>query len=75
MRASFGNTEKKLIETVAVETGCAKKDIKITNKVKALGHATYSLDVCGKQMVYKQVGSLFMKDSEAEKMMEDMQKK
>lgn len=67
-RQVFGITEKDLIKQVSVETGCAQDKISITDKIKNFGNATYSLDVCGKKMVYKQVGSIFMTAEQADKL-------
>jgi len=73
-RTAFGMTETKLIQTVSVEQGCPKEDIKILDKVKSTGNATYSLNVCGKRMVYKQVGSVFMESSKADNLVNSMSK-
>ncbi|AUC84365.1 hypothetical protein CW731_03210 [Polaribacter sp. ALD11] len=70
-RTVFGTTEKNLIKTVAIEQNCSKEKIKIIDKIKGLHGATYSLDVCGKRIVYKQVGSVFMESSKADKMVKD----
>ncbi len=67
-RTMLGVTEKDLIETVSVEQGCPREKIKILSKIKKIGNATYSLDVCGKRVVYKQVGSVFMTAEKADKM-------
>lgn len=61
-----GTTESKLIKTVSVEQGCPVENVKVIDKVKTLGNATYSLDVCGKRVVYKQIGSVFMEGSKAD---------
>ncbi|RXG33003.1 hypothetical protein SAMN02745246_00156 [Leeuwenhoekiella marinoflava DSM 3653] len=74
-RTLTGNTEKTMIKTVSVEQGCEVKNIKLLDKVKTWQGATYSLDVCGTRMVYKQVGSVFMESGAAEKMKEDLQNK
>lgn len=74
MRTMFGTTEKTLIKTVAIEQNCDSKNIKIIEKVKGLHGATYALDACGKRVVYKQVGSVFMEKSEADKMLENLNK-
>lgn len=67
-RTISGNTEKDLIKQVSVETGCSEDKITIVDKVKNMGNATYSLDVCGKKMVYKQIGSVFMSSEDANKL-------
>jgi len=68
-RTMFGTTEKNLIKTVAIEQNCDKEKIEIKEKIKGLHGATYALDACGKRFVYKQVGSVFMEASKADKMM------
>ncbi|MBZ9729998.1 hypothetical protein LB467_09900 [Salegentibacter sp. JZCK2] len=71
-RTMFGTTEKTLIKTVSVEQGCEKENIEIIDSVKGLHGATYSLDVCGDRMVYKEVGSVFMEASVADKKVEEL---
>jgi hypothetical protein len=66
-RTVFGTTEKRLIQTVAIEQNCPQDSVKIIDKVKVAGHATYALDACGERKIYKQVGSVFMEASQAEK--------
>ena len=73
-RTMFGTTEKNLIKTVSIEQNCDAENIEIKHKLKGLGGATYALDVCGTRMVYKQVGSVFMESSKADKMVEDLKK-
>ncbi|MGJ8745799.1 hypothetical protein [Polaribacter sp.] len=70
-RTVFGTTEKNLIKTVAIEQNCSKEKIKIVDSIKGLHGATYSLDACGKRIVYKQVGSVFMESSKADKMIKE----
>ena len=65
-RTMFGITESTLVKTVAIEQNCPSESIKILEKVKGLHGATYSLDVGGKRLVYKQVGSVFMEASKAD---------
>lgn len=69
-RTVFGTTEKTLIKTVSIEQNCPKENIKVVDKNKGLHGATYALDVCGKRIVYKQVGSVFMESTKADKMVE-----
>ena len=73
-RTAFGMTESKLIQTVSVEQGCPKENIKILDKVKSVDNATYSLDVCGKRMVYKQIGSVLMEASKADNITNNINK-
>ncbi|MDY3352412.1 hypothetical protein PG357_10535 [Riemerella anatipestifer] len=74
-RAMFGVTEKKLIQTVSVEQGCSTENIKVLDKVVTTGNATYALDVCGKRMVYKQIGSVFMESSKADETINNLNKR
>ncbi len=69
MRKTFGTTEEDLIKTVSLEQGCPKENIKILDKIQTLGNATYSLDVCGKKITYKQIGSVFMTAERADKIL------
>lgn len=77
MRAISGSTEKDMLKKVSLETGCSIADIKVIDKSKkatSTGNDVYVLDVCGKRMVYKHIGSVFMRDKEADKLMEEVQK-
>ncbi|MFZ3563414.1 hypothetical protein [Tenacibaculum finnmarkense] len=71
-RTIFGTTEKTLIKTVSIEQNCEKENIKIIGKIKGLHGATYSLSACGKRLVYKQVGSVFMESTKANKMVKSL---
>lgn len=62
-----GETTDNLKEQVSIEQGCAIEKIKILNKHQTSSDTTYSLNVCGKRMAYKQVGSNFIEASKAEK--------
>lgn len=62
-RTLFGTTKGTLRETVAIEQNCPKDNIKIINSVRGLHGATYAVDACGKRVIYKQVGSVFMEES------------
>lgn len=68
-RGTTGATKSKLIQTVSVEQGCAEENIKILNESRNYASATYSLDVCGNRMVYKQVGTVFMQALQADKLL------
>lgn len=59
----MGYSDKEVIKTVAIEQNCPKEDIKILDKINRLGHATYSIEACGKHVVYKRVGSVLMESS------------
>ncbi|AQX87858.1 MULTISPECIES: hypothetical protein [Elizabethkingia] len=59
----MGYSDKEVIKTVAIEQNCPKEDIKILDKINRLGHATYSIEACGKHFVYKRVGSVLMESS------------
>jgi hypothetical protein len=69
MRTMSGATINNLKKQVSIEQGCDIDKIAILEKQQASGNATYALDVCGKRMVYKQVGSIFMEAAKADKMM------
>lgn len=73
-RTIFGTTEKNLVKTISIEQNCSKENIKITNKIKGLHGATYSVEACGKRYVYKQVGSVFMESSKADKLVNSLKK-
>lgn len=68
-RQVFGNTEEDLIKQVSIETGCPSSKIVVTEKIQNLGNATYALNVCDKKVIYKQVGSVFMKADEADRLL------
>jgi len=65
-RTLMGNTEGNLISTVSIEQNCPKENIEILQKEKGLHGATYALNVCGKRVIYKQVGTVFMESSKAD---------
>ncbi|MCL1691625.1 hypothetical protein CMT57_01565 [Elizabethkingia anophelis] len=73
-RNLFGATESDLIKTVAIDQGCPAENIKILESQKGAYGATYSLDVCGKKMIYKQWGTAFVEASKAEEAMKNMKK-
>ncbi len=52
---------------VAVETGCPKENIKLISKSTNFfsQNATYAYDACGKRVVYKKVGSVYMRAEDA----------
>ncbi|WP_372483325.1 hypothetical protein AB9J70_06855 [Elizabethkingia anophelis] len=59
----MGYSNEEVIKTVAIEQNCPKDSIKILDKISRMGHATYSIDACGKHVVYKRVGSVLMESS------------
>lgn len=71
-RGTTGATESKLIKTVSVEQGCPVENIKVIDKVKGLGSATYSIEACGKRYVYKQAGTTFMESSKMQNIMQSV---
>ncbi|AZA78140.1 hypothetical protein EG347_11750 [Chryseobacterium sp. G0186] len=71
-RSMTGTTESKLIKTVSVEQGCSIENVKVLDKIRTAGNATYSLDACGKRVVYKQIGTVFMESSKAEETVKKM---
>ena len=73
MRGVSGATKKQLIQRVSIKEDCPKENIEILSQARNRGGATYELNVCGERMVYEQVGSVFMKASEADKIRESIQ--
>lgn len=73
-RSMTGTTESKLLKTVAVEQGCLVENVRVIDKIKTMGNATYSLDACGKRVVYKQIGTVFMESSKADETVKNMGK-
>lgn len=71
-RTVSGSTINTLKKQVSIEQGCDIDNIELLEKQQAAGNATYALDVCGKRMVYKQVGSVFMESSKADKTVNDL---
>lgn len=69
VRTMSGATEGNLKKQVSVEQGCPIEKIEILDSQKAAGNATYSIDVCGKRMVYRQIGSVFMEKGEADELL------
>lgn len=59
VRTVTGGTESKLIKTVSLETGCSPEKIRVLDKVTSVSSGTYTLDACGKKMIYKQSGGVF----------------
>ena len=59
-RTFYGTTESTLIKTVAIEHNCPKENVKVVERLKGVHGATYAVDACGKRLVYKQTGSVFM---------------
>lgn len=68
VRTFSGATEKNLVKQVSIEQGCPVDSIKIVDRQKSAGNATYALEGCGKRMVYSQVGSVFMESSKKDQM-------
>lgn len=73
-RTWTGSTEKNLIKTVSIEQNCSKENIKIVDRIKRSGGATYSIEACGKRYVYKQVGSVFMEATKAKNLSNSLTK-
>lgn len=65
LRGVTGSTQNALIKQVAVETGCPQENIKIVEMSRNAGAGTFALDVCGERKIYKQIGSVFMSNEEA----------
>lgn len=66
VNSTQGATEKTLIKTVSIDQNCPVDSIRVTDKVKNMAHATYALEVCGKRVVYQQLGTAFMEKSQAQ---------
>lgn len=74
LRGVTGSTQGALIKQVAVETGCPEEKIKIIEMSRNTGSGTFALDVCGERKIYKQIGSVFMSNEEANKLNEKLKK-
>ncbi|MDM1328109.1 hypothetical protein [Myroides odoratimimus] len=74
LRGVTGSTKGALIKQVAVETGCHEEKIKIIEMSRNAGSGTFALDVCGERKIYKQIGSVFMSNEEANKLNEKLKK-
>ncbi len=70
----MGYSNEEVIKTVAIEQNCPKQDVKIIDKINRMGHATYSIEACGKHFVYKRVGSVLMESSKLNETVEKAQK-
>lgn len=73
-RTLSGATQTNLIKTVSIEQNCPKANVKVLDKVRGVGQATYSVEACGKTYVYKQIGSVFMEGSKADDITNSMKK-
>lgn len=71
-RSMSGTTIGSLKKQVSIEQGCDVDKIEVLDQQRSAGNATYALDVCGTRMVYKQIGSVFMESSKADKMIKDL---
>ena len=56
--------------TESIEQNCPVGELKVVEKVKGVGQATYAIEGCGKRFVYKQMGSIFMESSKADSMLQ-----
>lgn len=54
---SCGVSSSSVRKTVAIEKDCPKENVKILEKEKGFGRATYSIDACGKVYTYKVIGT------------------
>ena len=73
-RTISGATKSTLVKTVSIEQGCPIENVQVIESVQGFHGATYALDVCGKRMVYKQVGSVFMESTKADEMINNLKK-
>ena len=69
-RTVSGSTESKLLKTVSIEQNCPVGELKVVERVKGVGQATYAIEGCGKRFVYKQMGSIVMESSKADSMLQ-----
>lgn len=63
-RTISGTTKNDLLKQVAVENNCPRDNVTIIKKHNRAGGGTFLLDVCGKEMVYRQLGYSIHKVSE-----------
>ena len=66
--SAMGYAEDDVVKTASVEHGCPVEKIKVIDKIEKMGNATYNLEICGKQIVYKRIGSVIMQADKVEKM-------
>ena len=52
-------SDSKLIKTVSFDTGVSKDKIKVIDRQEGLGDGFYSLDVDGKTLKYKRMGTIY----------------
>ena len=69
-RTVSGSTESKLLKTVSIEQNCPVGELKVVERVKGVGQATYAIEGCGKRFVYKQMGSIFMESSKEDSILQ-----
>lgn len=50
-------SKKSVRKTVAIEKNCELENVKIIEREKGMGRATYKLDACGETYIYKVIGS------------------
>lgn len=67
MKTSNESSAENLIQKVSFEQGCNADKIEILSKQQVAGNTNYTLDVCGKRMVYIQSGSDFTESSKTQR--------
>lgn len=67
MKSTNESTTESLKQRVSYEQGCNTDKIEILSKQQVSGNTNYTLDVCGKRMVYIQSGSDFIESSKAQR--------
>jgi len=61
---SCGVSSKAVKKTVSIEKNCPRENIKILEKEKGYGRATYKLDACGNIYIYKVIGTTISESGE-----------
>lgn len=59
-----GSSIADLKKHVSLDTGCSINSIEVQDTSEQAGNAIYLLKVCGKDMKYRRIGSVFYKDGE-----------
>lgn len=55
--ASCGVSQKSVMKTVSIEKDCPRENIKVLEKEKGMGRATYKVKACGETYIYKVIGT------------------
>lgn len=65
---------RSLVKVVAVEQDCPEENVKILDSFHKSGGGYYKLEACGKIVRYKKIGSVFMEQKAAEKLIDSLQR-